>query len=79
MKPLYDLRISDLHDQDVVCVTCQCGHVGEATGLQIRSTRKPIPPNTWITGKLGVTHHLKCQGCGERGRAVWVTVRRFVA
>jgi hypothetical protein len=74
MKPLYDLRISDLSDQDVVHVTCRCGHEGEISGAVLKASR--IPPITWITGRLGIGAHLKCQGCGRKGGVVWVGVRR---
>jgi hypothetical protein len=74
VKPLYDLRISDLSDQDAVQVTCLCGHEGEISGAVLKASS--VPPITWITGRLGIAAHLKCQGCGRKGGVVLVTVRR---
>ena len=62
MRALYDCRLEHMGRSDRVKVECACGR----TALLPLDAFNGLPSNTLVKD---LTRRLKCDGCGERGRA----------
>jgi len=66
MKPLYDARIGDLGQGDLVQVECgACGH--EALIHPTALSNLQFQPSDLV---LGIEKRLRCRECDAKGRAI---------
>jgi len=66
IKPLYDARLGDLEQGDMIKVECACGRVELIPGYGL-ADRAKLPPFTPV---LDLERRLRCRECDQRGKVV---------